>query len=161
MGGQTLWKSACLPAASCCVQRPAVTAQGSELIARAGSSMGWMECSEVDFSEVLCTVRQQQSTAGTYCILFLEKKRKRKKETQRRGEKRDYYYCDPPSLSLGSFRFVLLSSLQPLACISLLLLFPLDNSGGNGSLAQDINRKSRRMNSSQVQSCTLTRSCFV
>lgn len=74
MGGQTLWKSACLPAASCCVQRPAVTAQGSELIARAGSSMGWMECSEVDFSEVVCTVQQQQSTAGTHCILFREKK---------------------------------------------------------------------------------------
>lgn len=37
-----------------------MTAQGSELITRAGSSMGWMECSEVDFSEVVCTVQQQQ-----------------------------------------------------------------------------------------------------
>lgn len=104
--GQSLWKSACLPAASCCVQRPAVTAQGSELITRAGSSMGRMECSEVDFSEVVCTVQQQQSTTGTHCILFWEKKK------SRGGERREIAIIVtlPPSFFLSSLSSALLAT---------------------------------------------------
>lgn len=55
---QTVEEHLC-PAVSCCVQRPAVIEQGSELITRAGSSTGWMYgVKEVDSSEVVSTVQQ-------------------------------------------------------------------------------------------------------
>lgn len=52
-----LWKSACLPAASCCVQRPTVTAQGSELMTRAGSSIWWIDAEQ--WCEVVYSSRAQ------------------------------------------------------------------------------------------------------
>ena len=110
MGGQTLWKSACLPAASCCVQRPAVTAQGSELIARAGSSMGWRECSEVDFSEVAL---YSSSRAQLALTVSSSQKKKRKRNRNSGGrEGREIIVIFPFSRS-----FILsLSSAPPATC---------------------------------------------
>lgn len=140
-----------------------MTAQGSELIARAGSSMGWTECSEGDFSEVVCTVQQQQQQVQ----LALTVSSSEKKKIERREIA--IIVTLPPSFFHSVF----------LSCLSLALSatchhfsspLPPENGGGNGCLAEEINyyyiekecseatklRQGCLYRQLHVQSCTLS-----
>jgi len=89
-----------------------------------------MECSEVDSTEVVWTVQQQQSTAATHCNLF-----QKTKEKNRRGERREIAIILILPFSHSVFLPFLLF-LQPLEVISFL---PPENGRGNGCLEEEIN----------------------
>lgn len=98
-----------------------MTAQGSQLISRAGSSSRWMECTEGDFSEVLQTVQAQCSWLSL-CPLLGEKI-----QQERKGVTiimtHPFFSFFPP---LSATRHHFSSALPP------------RNGGGNGCLAEEM-----------------------